>query len=125
MFGLELQTDSEHVTRVIDPRINKSAWQFLQERSYMRQPDTIFKRMYDGLIYAGIDTAEYTRSGRTFIFLNNDAIYRVASGKVQADCFFGRYTVAGKPATKWADYPKDLVKNYFLYLIAQSGYTDA
>jgi hypothetical protein len=123
MFGLELQTDTEHVTSVIDPRINKSAWQFLQERSYMRQPDTIFKRMYDGLIYAGIDTAEYTRSGRTFIFLNNDAIYRFASGRVQADCFFGRYLVAGKAATKWSDYPKDFVKNYFLYLIAQGEYT--
>jgi hypothetical protein len=123
MFGLELQTDTEHVTSVIDPRINKSAWQFLQERSYMRQPDTIFKRMYDGLIYAGIDTAEFTRSGRTFIFLNNDAIYRFASGRVQADCFFGRYLVAGKAATKWSDYSKDFVKNYFLYLIAQGEYT--
>lgn len=123
MFGLELQQNSEHVTSIIDPRINKSAWQYLQERSYLRQPDTIFKRMYDGLIYAGIDTSEYTKSGRTFIFLNNDAIYRFASGRVQADCFFGRYTVAGKAATKWADYPKDFVKNYFLYLIAQGEYT--
>ena len=123
MVGLDLQQNEEHLTSVIDPRINKSAWQFLQERSYMRQPDSIFKRMYDGLIYAGIDTAEYTRSGRTFIFLNNDAIYRFASGRVQADCFFGRYLVAGKVGTKWSDYSKDFVKNYFMYLIAQGEYT--
>ena len=123
MIGLDLQQNVEHVTSVIDPRINKSAWQFLQERSYLRQPDTIFKRMYDGLIYAGIDTAEYTRAGRTFIFLNNDAIYRFASGRVQADCFFGRYLVAGKVGTKWSDYPKDFVRNYFLYLIANGEYT--
>jgi len=123
MIGLDLQQNVEHVTSVIDPRINKSAWQFLQERSYMRQPDSIFKRMYDGLIYAGIDTAEYTRAGRTFIFLNNDAIYRFASGRVQADCFFGRYLVAGKVGTKWSDYPKDFVRNYFLYLIANGEYT--
>ena len=123
MMGLDLQQNVEHVTSVIDPRINKSAWQFLQERSYMRQPDTIFKRMYDGLIYAGIDTAEYTRPGRTFIFLNNDAIYRFASGRVQADCFFGRYLIAGKVGTKWSDYPKEFVKNYFLYLIANGEYS--
>lgn len=117
-LGLKLQQDYEYVNTTLDPRINKSAWQYLQERSYMRQPDTIFKRMYDGLLYAGFDTTEFTKSGRTFVFLNNDAIFRVASGRTAVDCFFGKYLVGGRAATRWSDYPKDFVKNYFLYLIA-------
>ena len=75
LAGLNLQQNSDHVGSVLDPHINKTAWQYLKERSIGNQPDTIFKRMYDAIIYSGIDTNEYIQPGRTFLFLHNDAVF--------------------------------------------------
>ncbi len=75
--GLRLQKDTDHETSTIsDAHIYKTAWQYLKERSIMNPADTIFKRMYDGIVYSGIDTAEYLQPGRTFLFLHNDAVFR-------------------------------------------------
>lgn len=123
MLGLKLQQSVDHVTSTLDPRLNKTSLEYLQDRSYKSPTDTIFKLMYQGLRYAGIDTMEYQKSNRTFIFLHNDAILRISGGRAATDCFFGRYTIAGKAATKWSDYPVAFVKNYFLYLIAEGKYT--
>lgn len=123
MLGLKLQQSVDHVTSTLDPRINKTALEYLQDRSYKSPTDTIFNLMYQGLRYAGIDTMEYAKTNRTFIFLHNDAIRRISAGRPTADCFFGRYTIPGKTVTKWSDYPVAFVKNYFLYLIAEGQYT--
>lgn len=123
ILGLKLQESVDHVTTTLDPRLNKTALEYLQGRSYKSSTDTIFNLMYQGIRYAGLDTMEYSKSSRTYIFLHNDAIRRLSGGRPTADCFFGRYLVAGKAGTKWSDYPVAFVKNYFLYLIAEGQYT--
>jgi len=87
--------------------------------------DTIFKRMYQGIIYAGIDSSEYTKPNRTFIFYHNDAVRRLSGTTVQPDCYFGKYKVGtpAAPATKWEDYPQIQVKNHLLSLIVEGEHT--
>ena len=120
---LALQKDYNRTPDTLDAHLNVSAWHYLMNRSIGGSPDTIFKRMYDGIIYSGIDTNEYIQTNRTFIFLHNDAIYRVSGSTVQPDCFFGRNLVGGKPATSWTQYSKDFVKAYFQYLLIQGQYS--
>ncbi|MDF2193304.1 hypothetical protein [Paraflavitalea sp. CAU 1676] len=144
-LGLSRQEDFEYKPQTLDPNINISARQFLENRSYGATPqDTVFKWMRLGLEYAGIDLAEYEKPDRTFIFLHNEAIRRFdGTGKLNGGLFFtyplaqkdgsGNYIVdpvTGLPkttaATKWSDYDKETVKNYFLYLIGQGklNFTD-
>jgi hypothetical protein len=121
MAGLQLQQNVDHTTSTVDAHIYKTAWQYLKERSILNQPDTIFKQMYNAIIYSGIDTSEYLQSGRTYVFLHNDAVWR-AGTPVPADCYFGRYKVGSNAGTKWSDYSKQQVKNWLLYLICQGEY---
>ena len=128
LFGLKLQEDTDHITTTIDPHIYKTAWQFLKERALGSVPDdTIFKRMYQAVVYSGIDTNEYTKPGRTFIFLHNDAVRRFSSGTTvdTIGSYFGKYKVGPPrvPATKWEDYPKAQVLNYLLSLIVDGEHT--
>jgi hypothetical protein len=122
LAGLDLQEDTDHETSVLDAHINKTAWQYLKERSILNQPDTIFKRMYDAIIYSGIDTAEYTQPGRTFLFLHNDAVFRTAT-PTATDCYWGRYKVNNAVAKSWSNYTQQQVKNWLLYLIAKDEYS--
>ena len=126
-FGLENQKNEDHPTTTIDPHIHKSAWQYLRERALGAAPnDTIFKRMYQAIIYSGIDSAEYTKPNRTFIFLHNDAVYRLSGSVVDSiGSYFGKYKVGTPPkaATKWEDYPQLQVKNYLLSLIVEGEHT--
>jgi hypothetical protein len=124
-IGLERQTDWNFTPVTLDPHIKMSAWDYLKQRALGSSPnDTIFKRMYQGIIYSGIDTNEYSKPNRTFVFLHNDAIYRLSSNKITSDCYWGFYkTAAGKAGLSWSDYPKDSVKNWLLYLIAEGNYT--
>ncbi|MFL5745826.1 MAG: hypothetical protein ACJ751_14230 [Niastella sp.] len=119
--GLELQKNTDHKTSTLDPHINKTAWQYLKERSILNQPDTIFKGMYDAIIYSGIDTNEYVQPGRTFIFLHNDAVFRAAQATA-TDCYWGRYKVNNAVAKSWSQYTPQQVKNWLLYLIVQGEY---
>lgn len=125
-FGLKLQENQEHIVSTIDPHLYKTTWQYLKERALGAAPaDTIFKRMYQGIIYSGIDTNEYITPGRTFILLHNDAILRKSGSTTTSDCYFGKYKV-GSPAvaaTKWEDYPQLQVKNYLLSLIVKGEHT--
>jgi hypothetical protein len=130
LFGLKLQENEDHVTSTIDPHIYKSAWEYLTQRALgpaTSPDDTIFKRMYQGIIYSGIDTNEYKQPNRTFIFLHNDGILRKAGtpAVTQGDCYFGKYKVGSPavPATKWEDYPQLQVKNYMLSLIVKGEHT--
>lgn len=123
---LSLQKDYDRTPRTVDPELHKSAGKFLTDRAtgVAATNDTIFAWMLRGINYAGIDLAEYEKSGKTFVLLHNDAIRRVTkvSGKdsTQPDCFFGANMVNGKVAQKWEDYPQDFVRNSLLYLIANS-----
>jgi hypothetical protein len=124
-LGLERQTDWDFNAVTLDPHINMTAWAYLKQRALGTDPaDTIFKKMYDGILYAGIDSSEYTKTNRTYVFLHNDAIYRLSSNKITTDCYWGYYkTRSGKTGTSWTDYPVDSVKNWLLYLISEGNYT--
>lgn len=122
VLGLEKQTDWDYTPVTLDAHIYISAWQYLKQRALGSVPeDTIFKRMYQGVIYAGIDSTEYMKEDRTYVFLHNDAIRRGTN----TDSYWGYYKV-GNPlrvATDWSDYPVDSVRNWLLYLIAEGNYT--
>lgn len=148
MFGLKRQKDYDYVKKTLDPNIGISAGKFLQDRATGTGMangvnDTVFKYMKLGLDYAGIDLSEYEKGDRTFLFLHNDGV-RVLPTKTTngvttttsnvptAGLWFDFPIVTGinpttglpitRPATKWSDYPKEDVKNYFLYLIGQGRY---
>lgn len=142
----KLQKGYEYNAFTLDPKINISAKEFMNSRGKAGVgADTIFKWMQLGIEYAGIDTAEYQKTGRTFIFLHNNAI-RTTTGsgatlKVTAGFFFD-YPVVAKDASgnilksiidptqdslripfQWNEYPQQFVKNYFLYLILNGEYS--
>lgn len=120
--GLELQKNTDHETSTLDPHINKTAWQYLKERSVLSATDTIFKRMYEAIVYSGIDTSLYLQSGQTFIFLHNDAVFRAAQ-PTATDCYWGRYKVNNAVAKSWTQYTPQQVKNWLLYLIVKGAYS--
>jgi hypothetical protein len=140
------QKDYEYKQAVLDPHINMSAKDFLLSRGTAGVgSDTVFKWMQLGLEYAELDMTEFERPGRTFLFLHNNAI-RTTTGtgtslKVTGGFFYDYpipvFDAAGTalkskldptqdslrvPFT-WNEYPKEFVKNYFLYLILQASYS--
>lgn len=142
----KLQKDYKYQPSVLDPNINMTAKDFLLSRGTAGVgSDTIFKWMQLGLEYAGIDMAEFEKPGRTYIFLHNSAIRTgtVTQGQfTTTGGFFFDYPIvvkdaqgvpikskitptadSSRPAVYWNEYPKSLVKNYFLYLILQGDYT--
>lgn len=137
MFGMELQKKYDYNAKTLDPNINMTARQFLENRSYespVNLNDTVFKWMRKGLEYAEIDLSAYEKQGMTFIFLHNDAIrvWDAKAKKITGGMWLdfpivtlepGTENIASsRPATKWEDYPKADVKNYFLYLMLQGNY---
>lgn len=137
MFGMELQKKYDYNPKTLDPNINMTARQFLETRSYesaTNLSDTVFKLMRKGLEYAEIDLSAYEKQGMTFIFLHNDAIraWDAKAKKVTGGMWLDFPIVTLKPgteeiqstriATKWEDYPKADVRNYFLYLMLQGNY---
>jgi hypothetical protein len=126
LAGLERQKDWEFTPVTVDPNIKMTAWDYLKKRALGPAPtDTIMKRMYEAVIYSEIDTGEYTKPGRTFVFLHNDAVRRLSSNKYTTDCYWGRDSVGTpkRPAVAWSEYPKSHVKNLLLYLIAEGNHT--
>lgn len=142
----KLQRDAEYNRATLDPNINMTAKDFLLKRgSAGVGSDTVFKWMQLGLEYAGFDMAEFEKAGRTYIFLHNSAIRTTtgsgASFRVTGGFFFD-YPIfvkdangnpiksrldptqdSSRPAVFWSDYPQQLVKNYFSYLILQGEYS--
>jgi hypothetical protein len=140
----KLQKDYVYKPSTLDPHINMSAKDFLLSRGTAgANNDTVFKWMQMGIEYAGIDLSEYEKPNRTYIFLHNNAI-KVWDNtkKVVSGGFFYDYPIVVKdasgtpikslidptadsmrPANSWNEYPQQLVKNYFLYLILQGDYT--
>lgn len=144
MFGLDLQEDYDYHASTLDPHINKSVRQYLEDRG--KTPvvanDTIFKWMQLGLEYAGLDLAEYEKTGRTFILLSNNSIRvrNASTGAVTAGMWFDfpvmeknpdgsqKFAADGvtpvtHPARSWDEYSKETVKNYFLYLMFEGQFS--
>ncbi|MBB6501236.1 hypothetical protein [Pedobacter cryoconitis] len=137
LFDMDIQKKYDYEHKTLDPNINITARQFLENRSYespINLNDTVFKWMRKGLEYAEIDLAAYEKQGMTFIFLHNDAVrvWDSKAKKVTAGMWFDFPIVTFKPGTeeilstrpalKWEDYPKEDVKNYFLYLMLLGSY---
>jgi len=118
---MKLQKDYDRVTNVdtLDAHVYTTAWGYLKSRAYNNKTaaDTIFRRMYDGIIYSGIDTLEYIKPNRTFIFLSNSSITTSSTG-LWAKVLNG--ATAGK---NWKTYSAADVKNYLLYLIMLGQYS--
>ncbi|MDB5009752.1 MAG: hypothetical protein JWQ06_541 [Mucilaginibacter sp.] len=116
---LKMQKDYNRKTNVdtIDAHLNMTAWAYLKKRAYGSATDTIFRRMYDGIIYSGIDTNEYKKPGRTFIFLSNSEITTAKTG------LWALVLNGTTPGKNWTSYSKTDVKNYLSYLIAQGLYS--
>jgi hypothetical protein len=138
----KLQKDYDYKPSTLDPHINMTAKDFMHSRGIGGAgSDTVFKWMEMGMIYAGIDTMEYVKPNRTYLFLHNNAVRTLSSGKVNGG-FFYDYPIVVKdpagvvikskidvtqdsirPAVSWNEYPQDMVRNYLLYLILQGEYS--
>ncbi|MEE1945280.1 hypothetical protein VRU48_09180 [Pedobacter sp. KR3-3] len=145
VFGLDLQEDYDYKKSLLEEKVNMTAWEYLKKRADGNNPnDTVFRWMKKAIDYSGIDTLEYTKPNRTYIFLHNDAIRRVNGSQVlQTNCFFYDYPIISKnpdgsvifttptsgipvtttPTKSWKDYDKETVKKYLLYLIGQGEYS--
>jgi len=116
---LKLQKDYNRPTNVdtLDAHLYTTAWGYIKKRAYGSATDTIFRRMYDAIIYSGIDTNVYIQSNRTFILLSNSEITTAKTG------LWAVITNNGVAGKSWASYSQADVKNYLLYLIAQGLYS--
>jgi hypothetical protein len=129
LAGLEFQKNEGIKTHILDNKINMTAWDFLKQRSFGKTPnDTIFNQMMRAIRYSGMDTLEYTKPGRTFIFLHWDAITNQTNSNPGTDRYFGRYLVPNGPgatrkARKWSEYPKEQVRNFLKLLIAEPRFS--
>lgn len=129
-----MQESWDFKPNVVDPHTFKTTWQYMQDRNRPGQ-DSVFNRMLEAITYAGLAQEEYIKPDRTFILLHNESVLRIDKNKVTTDCYFGRYTVPDRDAQgniipgkfraakSWTEYPKEQVKNYLLYLIAQGEYS--
>ncbi|QKJ32305.1 fasciclin domain-containing protein [Mucilaginibacter mali] len=117
LFGLKKQTDFHRRTDdTVDAHINMTAWAYIKSRGLQSpvKADTPFALFQRVIIYSGIDTNEYIKPGRTFIFPN------AASCKAVWAAFTTATNAVGK---KWQDYPKTDLKNYLSYLIIDGQYS--
>ena len=118
---MKLQRDfTRSTTDTLNANLGKTAWAYLKSRAYQNATpnDTLFRRMYDAIIYSGIDTNLYTQPNKTYIFFNNSMVTTKTTGLWAAVL-----TSAGKAATSWKSYPAADVKNYLLYLILNGQYS--
>ena len=118
LFGLEVQEDYHYKQKVLDPHINMTVNEFLHS-----DVDSQLDSMISAINYAGLQD-EFTKPGRTFFFLHNNAIFRrTTAGAVDANCYFGKFRVNNQPATKWKDYPVEQVRDFLLYHIVEGQYS--
>ena len=117
LFGLDVQEDYDRTPKTLDPKIYKTTWEFLKEKSTVPTNNNGFSRMMDAIIYSEIDTMEYMKPGRTFILLTNASIYHATASNTTA--FFNNVKINNARATSWASYSKEFVRNYLKYLIVE------
>ena len=119
---LALQKDYNRAPDTVDTHVYMTAWDYLRKRAFGTTADNqIWKSFYDGIIYSGIDTNEYVKPNRTYVFLNTEAVTRTNANLSDVG-FFGAVLVSGKSGKAWTDYPKPFVKAYLQYLIADGVY---
>ena len=119
---LALQKDYDRKADTVDSHVYMSAWDYLKQRALgTTANDQIWKSFYDAILYSGIDTTEYVKPNRTYIFPVTEALTRTNSNLADVG-FFGAYLVNGKNGKAWTDYPKDFVKTYLQYLIIEGVY---
>jgi hypothetical protein len=138
------QKDYDYKKVTLDPHVNMTAKEYLLSRDTFLagvKNDTIFRWMRKGIEYAGIDWSEYEKPNRTYIFLHNNAIRVLTSGKTTGGFFFDYPilikdasgnpipsisfpgTDSVRPALNWSDYSIQTVRNYFLSLIGEGQHT--
>jgi hypothetical protein len=117
LFDLDVQKDYNRTPKTLDPKIYKTTWEYLKEKSANPANNNGFSRMMDAIIYSEIDTTEYTKPGRTFILLTNASIYHATASNTTA--FFNNVRINNARATSWASYSKEFVRNYLKYLIVE------
>jgi hypothetical protein len=67
---LALQKDYDRIPDTVDAHVYMTAWEYLKQRATgTTSNDQIWARMYEAIVYSGIDSAEYMKPNRTFIFL--------------------------------------------------------
>jgi len=116
---LKLQKNfNRSTTDTIDAHLYKNSWQYLKSRAYGSGTDTIFRRMYDAIIYSGIDTNVYTETGKTYIYFTNAMVTTAKTG-----LWASVLTSSNKAATSWKNYSPADVKNYLEYLILDGTYS--
>src|SRR5690348_12221943 len=96
--GLDLQKSEVFHPHVLDPHTHMTAWQYLQERSDSTRIDTVFSWMKKAIAYADMDSTAYSDTGRTFIFLHNNAVVDSSKHKVTSTCYFGKYLIVERDA---------------------------
>jgi hypothetical protein len=135
------QTDYQYNPSELDPHYKMTVKEYMLSRgSAGVGSDTPFKWMQKAIEYAGVDLAEYEKTGRTYILLHTDAVRRLTSGKVTAGFFFDYPIIvkdgsgipiksiltpaldSTRPAVAWEEYSKETIKNLLLYLIVQGEY---
>lgn len=131
--GLDFQKDFEFDASVRDSKINMNAMEFMESRA------DLFSSMIEAVKYAGL-TEEYTKPGRTFLFLTNRALsdetYAPAGSSVMGSYFacnkIPNPKYDPKDATKgpqfltpdsWDVYPVQQVKDFLLYHIVKEEVT--
>jgi hypothetical protein len=116
---LKLQKDfNRSTTDTLDAHVYKNAWAYLKSRAYGSKTDTVFRRMYDAVIYSGIDTNLYIQQNKTYLFYTNAAVTTSKTG------LWAAYLTAKKTAAKsFKDYNAGDLKNYLLFLIIDGQYS--
>jgi hypothetical protein len=116
---LKLQKDfNRSTTDTLDAHVNKTAWAYLKSRAYGSATDTVFRRMYDAIIYSGIDTNLYIQPNKTYLFYTNAAVTTAKTG-----IWAAYLTSKAKAAKSFKDYSADDLKNYLLFLIINGQYS--
>ncbi|MDN5284914.1 MAG: hypothetical protein JWR38_1188 [Mucilaginibacter sp.] len=116
---LKLQKDfNRSTTDTLDAHVGKNAWAYLKSRAYSNTTDTVFRRMYDAIIYSGIDTNLYMQQNKTYLIYTNAAVTTAKTG------LWATYLTSKKVAAKsFKDYSAADLKNYLLFLILDGQYS--
>jgi uncharacterized surface protein with fasciclin (FAS1) repeats len=119
LAGLEFQKNEKYEYSVLDPKVNMTAWEFLN----LPRQDTLFNMMVRGIKYAGLEE-EYKKPNRTFL-LHTWTVYlrKNSNGTLNTGAYFAYKKVNGKNAASWKDYPVEDVRDFFLYHIIDGIYS--
>ncbi|WP_181308580.1 fasciclin domain-containing protein [Rufibacter sp. XAAS-G3-1] len=117
--GLDFQKDEEYVYEVLDPKVEMTAWEFIN----LPRQDTLFNMAIRGIKYAGLE-AEYSKPGRTFIVPTWTTFLRKnTNGTLNTAAWFYQRKADKKNAAGWSDIPVETARKFFLYHIVDGVYS--